>query len=136
MTIQVPVVAIGAAAGGSQAFTQLLQRLSPNTGMADVYMQRIDPADGEDLIKVLSKHSPMPVVLAQDAIRIEADHVYILPPGEHMVVEDGLLLSRPRPASQLDAMPIDQFFNSLAKRQKEAYRFAAVGRQKRRNRGP
>ena len=38
-----PVVAIGASAGGLEAFTQLIRGLPNNTGMAFVFVQHLDP---------------------------------------------------------------------------------------------
>jgi chemotaxis response regulator CheB len=39
-----PIVGIGASAGGLEAFTQLLSALSPDTGMAFVLVQHLDPS--------------------------------------------------------------------------------------------
>jgi two-component system CheB/CheR fusion protein len=38
-----PIVGIGASAGGLEAFTDLLQRVPPDTGMGFVLVQHLDP---------------------------------------------------------------------------------------------
>jgi len=54
-----PVVAIGASAGGLEAITQLLQNLSPNTGMAYIYVQHLSPDHKSLLTPLLSKITEM-----------------------------------------------------------------------------
>ena len=49
------VVAIGASAGGLEAITQLLQNLSPATGMAFIYVQHLSPDHKSMLSSILSK---------------------------------------------------------------------------------
>jgi two-component system CheB/CheR fusion protein len=38
-----PIVGVGASAGGLEAFTRLLEQLPPDTGMAFVLVQHLDP---------------------------------------------------------------------------------------------
>ncbi len=55
------VVGIGASAGGLEAFTQLLRNLPPDTGMAFVVVQHLDPNHPSQLTSLLAKTTPMPV---------------------------------------------------------------------------
>src|SRR5882672_1587828 len=75
-----PIVAIGASAGGLEAITELFKNLSSNTGMAYVYIQHLDPTHESLLSVILSKTTNMKVVEATEQMRIEPDHVYIIPP--------------------------------------------------------
>ena len=113
-----PLVAIGASAGGIEAMLELLKNLPPVTNMAYVYIQHLDPNLNSKLTEMLSPATPMPVREAEDRLRIEPNHVYVIPPGQDMKVVDGELTLLPH---QIDTrhMPIDQFFISLADRQKE-----------------
>jgi len=52
------VVAIGASAGGLEAITQLLQNVSPTTGMAFIYVQHLSPDHKSMLSSILSKKKP------------------------------------------------------------------------------
>lgn len=114
----VPVVAIGASAGGMESMLELLENLSPVTNMAYVYIQHLDPNANSQLTGILSRATVMPVREAEDQLRIEPNHVYVIPPNQDMEVVDGVLTLLPR---QTDTrhMPIDQFFISLADHQKE-----------------
>ncbi len=115
----VPVVAIGASAGGMESILELLENLSPVTNMAYVYIQHLDPNAHSQLTHILSRATAMPVREAEDHLRIEPNHVYVIPPSQDMEVVDGVLALLPRQADTRH-MPINQFFISLANRQKEA----------------
>ncbi|MGE5646303.1 MAG: chemotaxis protein CheB [Acidobacteriota bacterium] len=111
---QCPVVGIGASAGGLEAFTGLLRHLRGDTGMAFVLVQHLDPKHESLLPELLSKSSPMPILQVRDGMKVEPDHVYVIPPNTDMVVSDYTLKLLPRSAVRGQHMPIDHFFRSLA----------------------
>ncbi len=115
----VPIVAIGASAGGLEAMTQLLKHLSPTTGLAYVYIQHLDPDHASMLSSILARHTSMPVQEAEDLMKVEPNHVYVIPPNKSMESIDGVLTLDPRQARPVIPMPVDQFFISLSERQKE-----------------
>ena len=104
-----PVVAIGASAGGLAAFTALLKALPPQTGMAFVLIQHLEPKHESALTALLSKATAMPVVEVSDGIAVEPDHVYVIPPNKNMTIRKGTLRLAPR--SELSGLqrPIDDF---------------------------
>ncbi len=116
----VPIVAIGASAGGLEAISDLLQHLSPTTGLAFVYIQHLSPTQPSLLSDILSRKTTMPVREAQNQMQIEANHFYIIPPNKDMEVVDGVLILAPRRPKPALHLPIDQFFVSLAERQRAA----------------
>ena len=115
----VPIVAIGASAGGQEAVVELLQHLSPTTGLAYVYIQHLDPTQESHLTEILGRATTMTVVEAEQLMRVEANHLYIIPPNRDLEVLDGVLTLVPRQTRSAIHMPIDQFFLSLSRRQKE-----------------
>ncbi|CCH53952.1 chemotaxis protein methyltransferase CheR [Fibrisoma limi BUZ 3] len=115
----VPVVAIGASAGGIEAVSDLLRNLSPTTGLAYVYIQHLDPDYDSQLASILGRATTMPVLRAEEHLRIEPNHVYVIPPNQDMEIIDGVLTLSPRRNKSFLHMPIDQFFISLAERQKD-----------------
>ena len=117
-TSLVPIVAIGASAGGQEAVVELLQNLSPTTGLAYVYIQHLDPMQDSRLADILSRATAMQVHEAEHLMRIEPNQFYIIPPDRDLEVLDGVLTLVPRTARSIIHMPIDQFFLSLAQRQK------------------
>ncbi|GAA4402869.1 hypothetical protein GCM10023187_18420 [Nibrella viscosa] len=114
----VPVVAIGASAGGFEAFSELLRSLPPDTGLAYVYIQHLDPTYDSRLATLLGKETRMPVAEAQHLMRVEPNHVYVIPPNTNMEIVDSVLTLQPRQLHPTIHMPIDEFFVSLSERQK------------------
>jgi len=108
-----PVVGVGASAGGLEAFTELLTHLPQDTGMAFVLIQHLDPSHDSHLTELLSKASKMPVSEINGDTRVEANHVYVIPPRRNLSISDGVLNTLPRPDSGRN-MPIDSFFRALA----------------------
>ncbi len=110
-----PVVGVGASAGGLEAFTQLLGELPSDTGMAFVLIQHLDPKHPSLLSEALAKATAMPVSQAEDAHRIEPNHVYVIPPNADIGILHGLLTLLPRDDSaRKPHLPVDFFFRALA----------------------
>jgi len=107
------VVGIGASAGGLESLMQLLQSLSPSTGMAFVIVQHLDPHHESEMAAILSKSTAMPVVPVEHNALLEPDHVYVMPPNATVLLVAGRLMLEPRPVRG-QSMPIDLFLRSLA----------------------
>ena len=110
----IPIVGIGASAGGLEAFTQLLSGIPPDTGMGFVLVQHLDPGHESHLCDLLSRATKMAVAEASDGHRIAANHVYVIPPGFTLTVIGGILRLTPRGMARPHHLPIDMFFRSLA----------------------
>jgi len=109
-----PIVAVGASAGGIEAFTRMLGRLPPDTGMAFVLIQHLSPKHQSMLPEILGRATRLPVLEARNNMRVEHDHVYVMPPGKTMVISHGLLQLAPRTDLGGQHRPIDHFMRSLA----------------------
>ncbi|MEO0407029.1 MAG: chemotaxis protein CheB [Cyanobacteria bacterium P01_A01_bin.135] len=119
---RIPVVGVGASAGGLEAFAGLLSALPSDTGMAFVLVLHLDPDGESQLSQILARHSAMPVQEAEDGMAIAPDQVYVIPPGSTMTLAEGRLQLRREARSRLHHA-IDIFFCSLAK----ACRDRAIG---------
>jgi two-component system CheB/CheR fusion protein len=115
--VNFPVVGVGASAGGLEAFTQLLQRLPTDTGMAFVLVQHLHPEYESALTEILSRATSMPVAEAVDNMPVEPDHVYVIPPNVYLAVLHGVLHLLPRISITGQNLPIDHFLRSLAEDQ-------------------
>jgi two-component system CheB/CheR fusion protein len=110
-----PIVGIGASAGGLEAFIQLLELLPPDTGMGFVFIQHLSPTHTSFLGEALSKTTQLPVSQAVDGMRVEPNHVYVIPPGADMeIAGDVLRLSARMDESRKPHLPVDIFLRSLA----------------------
>ena len=109
------IVGVGASAGGLEAFSQLLDALPSNAGLAVILVQHLAPDHPSNLAELLASHTRMPVTQVTDRTSVERDHVYVIPPNMQMVIEDGTLRLSPRPLDRSQHTPIDTFFESLAR---------------------
>lgn len=114
-----PIVAIGASAGGLEAVSELLRNLSPDTGMAYIYIQHLDPTHKSMLSEILQRTTKMKVIEAEHLMHLEPNQVFVIPPNKDMAVIDGVVTLNPREARPSIHMPVDKFFASLAEKHKE-----------------
>lgn len=87
-----------------------------DTGMAFVVVQHLSPERESGLTEILARATGMAVCEVSDSCgesTVEADHVYVIPPGRDMTIEDGKLrlVIQTRSARHHG---IDQFFRALA----------------------
>jgi two-component system, chemotaxis family, CheB/CheR fusion protein len=110
----IPVIGLGASAGGIEALGRFFDAMVPDSGCAFVVVLHLDPNRESELARVLRAHTSMPVVQVEDAMRIEADHVYVIAPDTTLKVSAGHLhIARPtEPRGQRH--PVDMLFSSLA----------------------
>lgn len=119
-----PVVGIGASAGGLEAFRKLLKAIPEKSGIAYVLVQHLAPNHESLLPDLLQKVTTIPVVEISDDIKVEPDHIYILPSNKMLVANDGILQLSPRVTQKNELnLPIDIFFTSLA----EVHQSHAIG---------
>ncbi|HVZ85403.1 MAG TPA: chemotaxis protein CheB [Polyangia bacterium] len=110
-----PIVGVGASAGGLEAFTQLLKQLPPDSGMAFVLIQHLDPTHTSFLREALAKATTMEISQPVDGTAVAPNHVYVIPPNADITMAGGLLALAPRTTDERRPhLPIDLFFRSLA----------------------
>jgi two-component system CheB/CheR fusion protein len=107
------IVGVGASAGGLEAFTELLSHLPDDTGMAFVLIQHLDPKHDSHLTELLSRESRMPVSEVTGETRVEANHIYVIPPRYNLGISGGVIHTPPRAANGCN-MPVDSFLRELA----------------------
>lgn len=105
---------MGASAGGLDAFTRLLQGLSPDAGLAYVLVQHLAPDHESFLPELLGRATAIPVVQARDGAHVEPNHAYVIPPNVSMTITDGHLRLTARVKDDGPHLPIDTFLRSLA----------------------
>jgi two-component system CheB/CheR fusion protein len=102
-----------------EAFTKLLRQLPPDTGYGFVLVQHLDPQHESALTLLLSRVTPMRVREATHNLRVEANQVYIIPPNKSLGIARGILKLQPRSRNNAAPRSIDNFFEALAKDQRE-----------------
>jgi len=116
------VAAVGASAGGLEAFSSLLHAIPKDAPLAVVLVQHLSRSHPSLLPEILAKRTDLQVLQASDGLRVEAGHVYVIAPDTHMTVIDGHLRVCPRPSGHWSRQ-VDALFRSVAK----YYRDKAVG---------
>jgi len=111
-TDDLQVIGIGASAGGLAALETFFTSCPSNSGAAFVVIQHLSPKHESLMADLLGRRTSMPVTMIETDTRIKADHVYLIPPGAVMRLDDGMLRLFPR--SEVLSLPIDIFFSSLA----------------------
>ncbi len=83
-----PVVCVGGSAGGLDAYIRLLKHLPADMGVAIVIVNHLRTV-ATLLHGILPQHTGMPVELIRERLRIQPNHVYIIPPQRDLHVLDG-----------------------------------------------
>ena len=109
-----PVVGIGASAGGLDAFRKLFDALPPDTGMAFILVQHLDPTHESLMVELLSDHTAMAVRQATDGMPVERNRVYVIPPGTSLALRDGRLRLSAPVARHGARLPFDFLLQSMA----------------------
>ncbi|MEO6034259.1 MAG: CheR family methyltransferase, partial [Verrucomicrobiota bacterium] len=86
-----------------------------NTGMGFVLVQHLAPGHESILPQLLAKTTAIPVLEAKNKMRVEPDHVYVIPENASMSIADGILQLGPREKSHGRLRSVDFFLQSLAK---------------------
>jgi two-component system CheB/CheR fusion protein len=108
------VVGIGASAGGLEALKAFFGAMPPKTGLVFVVVVHLDPTHESLMPELLSHVTGLMVEQARDRQRLEADHIYVIPPNRTLTIDRGLLRVRQVADRRMLRGVIDHFFRSLA----------------------
>ncbi|WP_365867967.1 chemotaxis protein CheB [Arsukibacterium sp.] len=108
------IVGIGASAGGLEALDQLLLHTPPDTGLAWIIVQHLDPTKKAMLPELLGRATSMDVQQAEDGMRICANQVYVIAPNTELRVEHGVLKLATPTEQRGMRLPVNILFSSLA----------------------
>ncbi len=109
------VIGIGASAGGLDAATQLFKAWPLDAGTAFILVQHSDPSGGSMMAALLAPHTALTVLEAAEGTLVAPGHLYVIPPGRHLSVGDGVLHLSTPPSRHGARVPFDVLLHSLAK---------------------
>lgn len=110
----VQLVVVGASLGGLEAVGSLLAALPAAFGPPLVIVHHCSADTDSSRTAALRARSPLPLEEAEDKMPLQPGHVYLAPPGYHLLVEDqSLALSTEAPVGY-SRPSIDVCFESAA----------------------
>jgi two-component system CheB/CheR fusion protein len=110
------IVAIGASAGGVQALQNFFGLIPDDTGATFIVVVHLDPQRRSELSAIVAAKTSMPVVQVETSARLEANHVYVIPPDRRLQVVDHELRATEFEEPRGQRLPIDFLFRSVAER--------------------
>src|SRR5437588_6222847 len=119
----VAVIVVGASAGGVDALSAVVAGLPADLPAAVLVVLHVSPHGKSVLPHILSTRGPLPAHHATDREPLEAGHVYVAPPDQHLVVEPGRVRVTDEPRENGVRPSVDTLFRSAA----HAYGPAVVG---------
>jgi chemotaxis methyl-accepting protein methylase/PAS domain-containing protein len=117
--VSLPIVGIGASAGGLEALERFLEHVPDGSGMAFVIVQHLDPTHKGIMSELLQRATGMKVTQVKDRTAVRPDCVYVIPPNKDMSILRGVLHLLEPAAPRGLRLPIDFFLRSLALDQQE-----------------
>ena len=108
------VAGIGASAGGIGALREFFSHVSPESGIAYVVVMHLSPEHASNLSSVLQNQTAIPVTEVTATIRIEPNHIYVIPPNKYLMVEDGVIELTEPERRRGSHTSIDLCFRTLA----------------------
>ena len=108
------VVGIGASAGGLSALQSFFSALPSDTGAAFVVITHLHPEHESHMAELLQTHTQMPTMQAAEKVKVESNHVYVIPPNRGIIMSDSYLETTEFTEPHGQRTPIDHFFRSLA----------------------
>jgi len=111
------IVGVGASAGGLEALEQFFARVPAGSRLAYVVVQHMDPTQKAMLAVLLQRVTSLTVREAGEQMRIEPDHVYVIPPNAELSLAQGMLHVKPPTEPRGLRLPVNVLFSSLARDQ-------------------
>lgn len=108
-------IVIGTSAGGVQALCELVSKLPPSLKAAIFIVLHIPRHSPSLLPSILSRQSRLPVTHAQSGEEIKLGRIYVAPPDQHLLIEDGYMKLVHGPRENLHRPSIDALFRSAAR---------------------
>ena len=108
------IVAIGASAGGLETLKTFFMHSISNANIAFIVITHLSPDHISLLPELLQQYTPIKVTPITDQQKVEANHIYVLPPGKNVAIHHGVLELIEKKSNTDAKLPIDYFLCSLA----------------------
>ncbi|MEP6263031.1 MAG: CheR family methyltransferase [Gillisia sp.] len=113
------IIAVGASAGGLEALKAFFQNIPENDNNSYVVIQHLSPDYKSMMGELLAKSTTLKIEQIKDNMEILPGRIYLIPPVNNLVIQNGMLHLLDKPKDQKLNLPIDMFLQSLAEFKKE-----------------
>ncbi|HSP40366.1 MAG TPA: CheR family methyltransferase, partial [Gillisia sp.] len=113
------IIAVGASAGGLEALKAFFSNLGDDDVNTYVVIQHLSPDNKSMMGELLAKSTSLIIEQIKDNMEILPGRIYLIPPVNNLVIENGMLHLLDKPKDQKLNLPIDMFLQSLAEYKKE-----------------
>ncbi|MBU0676048.1 MAG: PAS domain-containing protein [Proteobacteria bacterium] len=112
-----PIVGIGASAGGLEAFGAFFSTMPADPGLAFILVPHLDPTHVSIMPELIQRQTRMDVLQIKDGMRVMANTVYIVPPNHDLSILNGTLQLMAPGLPRGVNLPINTFLQALARDQ-------------------
>ncbi len=109
-----PVVGLGGSAGALGSMQRFFENVDAHSGAAYVVILHLSPDHESLAAEILQRSTPLPVMQVTVPVKVEADHVYVIPPGKNLSMADGKLCLAEIQQARGRRVTVDLFFRTLA----------------------
>ena len=113
------IIGIGASAGGLEPIHELFDNMADDTNFSFVVVQHLSPDHKSLMRELLSKHTSMKIMEAEDEMEVKPNCIYLIPSKKTMTLSKGKLELQDKERTQIPNNAIDTFFESLAAEKRE-----------------
>ncbi len=99
------------------------EQVPAQSGMAFIVILHLSPDFDSQLAQILQNVTSLPVTQVRQTTKLLADQVYVVPPNQHLQMQDGSLTVLPTLTQEERRAPVDIFFRTLA----ESHQSRAIG---------
>jgi two-component system, chemotaxis family, CheB/CheR fusion protein len=114
-----PLIGIGASAGGLSALKKFFNKVPEDSGLSFVVVVHLSPEHKSMFAEILQSHTKIKVQQVTKTIKLNPDHVYIIPPNANINAFDTHLRLSKLEEERSQRATIDNFFRTLAETHKE-----------------
>lgn len=122
----IPIVGIGASAGGVKALQSFFEALPDSPNAAFVVVIHLDPKSRSQLAAILAARTSMTVTQVEDTAKLEKNHVYVIAPNSRLVITDQHISAHPFEKALTQRTPVDLFLRSLAAQKIDGSAYAVI----------
>jgi two-component system, chemotaxis family, CheB/CheR fusion protein len=108
------VAGIGASAGGIAPLREFFSKVKEDSGIAYVVVLHLSPQHESNLPALLQSKTTLPVTQVTEPLKVEPNHVYVIPPLKYLMMSDGMIKLTDPERSRGQHTSIDLFFRTLA----------------------